>query len=147
MSNQDITTSDSPSLNLTSVDANSKEFKTFTEHRPWGNFLQLTHNEPSTVKILTVLAHQQTSLQYHAQRTENWTVLQGTGTIQIGEETMDAKAGDTHTVPTGVQHRISGGDTDLVILEVSTGNFDESDITRVEDAYGRVAKKSHANII
>ena len=113
-------------------------FKTFTEHRPWGNFLQLTHNEPSTVKILTVLAHQQTSLQYHAQRTENWTVLQGTGTIQIGDQILEAKVGDMHSVPVGVRHRISGGDTDLVVLEVSTGNFDESDITRVQDVYGRV---------
>ena len=133
MSNQDETTSNSPSL----VNLSNTPFKTFTEHRPWGNFLQLTHNEPSTVKILTVLAHQQTSLQYHAHRTENWTVLQGTGTIQIGDAIIEAKVGDMHTVPTGVQHRISGGETDLVILEVSTGNFDESDITRVEDAYGR----------
>jgi hypothetical protein len=31
--------------------------------------------------------------------------------------------------------------TNLSILEIATGHFDESDIVRVQDSYGRTSKK------
>jgi mannose-6-phosphate isomerase len=110
----------------------------YRENRPWGNFLELTHNTPSTVKIITVNPGQSLSLQFHEKRDEFWHVISGTGTIQIGEEKIDVVPGQDHIVPKLAHHRMEAGpDEPLVILEISTGEFDENDITRLEDRYGR----------
>lgn len=42
--------------------------KIYKEERPWGNFERFTHNEISTVKILTVNPNEELSLQYHHNR-------------------------------------------------------------------------------
>jgi hypothetical protein len=34
-------------------------------------------------------------------------------------------------------HRLIGAGTDAIILEISTGEFDESDIVRLDDDYKR----------
>lgn len=107
------------------------------ERRPWGEFMQFTLNEPTTVKILTVHAGQQLSLQYHDHRTEQWFVISGTGTATVGDMNDDMRAGKMYLVPKKTHHRISA-QTDIQILEISFGDFREDDIVRLEDIYGRV---------
>ena len=109
----------------------------YSEERPWGNFIEYTKNEPSTVKILTVKPHEAFSLQSHAKRDEFWRVLSGTGAITVGEKTTNANIDDEFFIPRGTKHRIEGGDTGISVLEISRGDFDESDITRFDDKYGR----------
>jgi mannose-6-phosphate isomerase-like protein (cupin superfamily) len=48
--------------------------------------------------------------------------------------------GQSVDIPRGALHRVRNtGKTELVIVEVQTGDyFDESDIERFEDDYGRV---------
>jgi mannose-1-phosphate guanylyltransferase len=46
------------------------------------------------------------------------------------------KEGENIKVDTGVKHRIKANE-DCVLLEISYGKFDENDITRIEDDYGR----------
>jgi mannose-1-phosphate guanylyltransferase len=41
------------------------------------------------------------------------------------------------TVPKKAIHRLIGAGTDAIILEISTGDFDEKDIVRLEDDYSR----------
>lgn len=107
------------------------------ETRPWGNFEQFTLNEQSTVKILTVKAGEELSLQVHQHRDEFSRVLKGSGTVQIGEKSSEVHEGDSFFIPRGTQHRTIGGDSGLVYLEISFGDFDENDETRLEDDYGR----------
>ncbi len=107
------------------------------ETRPWGEFVEFARNSPCTVKILTVKAGESLSLQYHHGRDEMWHVLSGAGTLQIGDEEVRAIPGSDYLIPRETKHRISGGDTDLSILEISTGAFDDADIVRIEDKYGR----------
>ena len=107
------------------------------EVRPWGTFERLTLNEATTVKIITVNAGEAISLQTHAFRDEFWRVLAGSGTITIGTLVQEAKAGDQFFTKRGSAHRVEGGSEDLVFLEIAFGEFDESDITRLEDKYGR----------
>lgn len=107
-------------------------------NRPWGNFLQYTHNESTTVKILTILPQQELSLQYHNHRKEFWRVLKGNPKITIGENVVDAKPNDEFEVQEKTQHRISAGTEEVQILEIAFGNFDENDIVRTNDKYGRV---------
>lgn len=48
-------------------------------NKPWGSFEQLTDNETTTIKIITILAGHRTSLQFHEHRSEKWYVLNGEG--------------------------------------------------------------------
>ena len=105
--------------------------------RPWGQFERFTLNESSTVKILTVNKGEVLSLQTHDRREEFWRVLSGYGTITIGDETHDAAPGDEFFIAKGTKHRAEGGEEGLVFLEIAFGAFDESDIVRIEDKYGR----------
>ena len=38
--------------------------------KPWGNFVKLTDNEKTTVKIISINAGNRTSLQFHEHRSE-----------------------------------------------------------------------------
>ena len=96
---------------------------------PWGSSEVIFEGHGYLVKILTIHPHQRTSLQYHEQRVEQWTILDGRASI-----------GRVTTVPMFGVHRIENDeDTDLVILEIWFGrDLREDDIVRVEDDYGRV---------
>jgi mannose-6-phosphate isomerase-like protein (cupin superfamily) len=107
------------------------------EERPWGGFERFTLNELSTVKIIRVNPGAELSLQRHEHRAEFWRVLAGSGAARSGEETREIKTGDEVEVPVGALHRLSAGPEGLVVLEIAEGKFDEADIERLEDGYGR----------
>ncbi len=113
------------------------ELKIFQIERPWGNFRQFIANSPCTVKIITILPNESLSLQSHEKRGEFWRVLSGSGVIEIGDMKYNVSVGEEHQCPVGVKHRMSAGEHGLTILEVATGEFDENDITRYQDKYGR----------
>ncbi len=108
------------------------------EIRPWGDFERFTLNEKSTVKIITVKPGQELSLQQHEHRDEMWHMLQGDGSVIVGESTTAVKPGDEFFVKRGVAHRVAAGGSGLQFLEIAEGDFNEQDITRFEDIYGRV---------
>ncbi len=110
------------------------------ENRPWGNFHQFCHNEKCTVKHLNVDVDKRLSLQYHYHRDEFWKVIKGEGSVVIGNDVIHAKEGDEFYIPRKVLHRImTDKNSSLMILELSYGHFDEKDIVRIEDDFGRVA--------
>ena len=118
-------------------DTNMQPPKPYREKRPWGEYIEFTRNTPSTVKIITVNAGEAFSLQTHVHRDEFWRVISGNGIIHTGSSTVSVKIGDHHFIPRGTAHRIEAGDEPVVILEISFGDFDEKDIVRLEDKYGR----------
>ena len=77
------------------------------------------------------------SLQTHQHRDEFWRILSGTGTVHVGDTDAEAKAGDTFFSPRHREHRVTGGPQGISFLEISFGDFDEDDIKRLEDKYGR----------
>ncbi len=107
------------------------------DKRPWGNFEQFTHNEQTTVKIITVDALAKLSLQTHDRRGEFWRIISGSGIATVGQEQHNAKTGDSFFIPTHAQHRMEAGPEGVVFMEIAFGEFDENDIIRIEDAYGR----------
>lgn len=109
-----------------------------TIKKPWGSFTTFTKNELSTVKLLYVTHGEQLSLQYHENREEFWKVMKGNPEIIVGDRTEYLKEGDEVVIPTHTNHRISAPNDDVVILEISKGEFDEDDIVRIEDKYNRV---------
>lgn len=109
-----------------------------TTKRPWGSFTRFTNNEPSTVKILHINKGEEFSLQYHTHRQEFWKILKGNPEVVIGEETKHPKEGDEFVIQPNTNHRINAPVDDVLVLEISRGHFDEDDIVRIEDKYGRV---------
>jgi mannose-1-phosphate guanylyltransferase len=103
--------------------------------KPWGSFKLLTKNEKTTVKIISLNAGNRTSLQLHNHRSEKWLVLKGEGIVTL-EKPRRVKISDEIHIPVNTSHRIEAI-TDLTILEISYGIFDELDILRLEDDFGR----------
>jgi mannose-6-phosphate isomerase-like protein (cupin superfamily) len=111
----------------------------YKEERPWGSFERFTSNEASTVKVLRIAAGKRLSLQKHSHRAEFWRVIEGSGTASVNGTERMVKVGDEVEVPTGAAHRLAGGPEGIAVLEIALGPFDEEDIERLEDDYGRAA--------
>lgn len=108
------------------------------DDRPWGWFRQYAHNAQCTVKVIEVQPGQTLSLQRHRHRDELWVVLDAGLRITVDDETVVAHRGQEFFVPRGSLHRVAGADDEPArFLEVAFGEFDEDDIERLEDAYGR----------
>jgi mannose-6-phosphate isomerase len=107
--------------------------------KPWGKFEQYAHNVPCTVKIITVNPGGMLSLQYHHHRDELWVVLDPGAQVEIGDKVLHPEPEEKLFIPRGTVHRLScDGQRPTRILEVSFGEFDEDDIVRLEDVYGRI---------
>lgn len=108
------------------------------DERPWGAFERFTLNEPSTVKIITVRAGQTLSLQRHEHRDEMWVALDPGLVFEIDGRTVNPEVGDRVLIRARQTHRLRcSGDAPARIMEIAFGHFDEEDIERLEDAYGR----------
>jgi mannose-6-phosphate isomerase len=68
-------------------------------------------------------------------------VLDEGARIQLGEDVLVPEVGEKVFIPRGTVHRLStSGEGEVRILEISFGEFDEEDIVRLDDVYGRVAR-------
>jgi len=110
------------------------------DKRPWGDEEILTMNEQTSVKVLTVNPGQRCSLQYHEHRKEFWKVIEGNLRVVVNNEEKEAKLGDEFEIEPKMTHRLIGTDAPAKVLEISFGNFDENDIVRLQDDYGRLEK-------
>ncbi len=104
--------------------------------KPWGDFKQFTLNEKSTVKILKVSPDSILSLQKHKKRKELWYFITE-GYLQIGKKKKKIKEGGIVIINKNIPHRLYAKDKEVIVLEISFGEFDENDIVRLEDKYGR----------
>ena len=115
------------------------------EERPWGTFEILESTDDYVIKRIVVNPKQQLSLQKHEKRSETWTVVSGEG-VAIADQLYEnnpaqrkMKVGWILKIPVGYVHRMMNRkDKPLVFIEVQTGEaFEEDDILRFEDDYGR----------
>jgi mannose-6-phosphate isomerase len=107
--------------------------------KPWGRFEQYTHNLPCTVKIITVAPGGILSRQYHKKRDELWVVLDSGARVELNGEVLYPEPEEKLFIPRETIHRLSSvGEGEVRVLEISFGEFDEDDIVRLEDVYGRV---------
>jgi len=108
--------------------------------KPWGEFYVI-HNEPNyKLKRIEVLPGQRLSYQYHNQRSESWTIIQGNGTLTLEGKDIKLSVGENVSIPIKAKHRIKNtGSEKLIFIEVQTGSyFGEEDIVRIEDDYKRI---------
>lgn len=107
--------------------------------KPWGAFERFTHNQESTVKILTVNPGGVLSNQYHFRRDELWMILDAGARVDLGTVAIYPEPGETIFIPNQTPHRLSAvGDGPVRVMEISFGDFDEEDIVRIDDVYGRI---------
>ena len=112
-------------------------------HRPWGSYENLKTDKNWHIKIIDVLKGKRLSLQSHKLRDELWVVLKGQGVALIEDLQSQKiinhklKVGDKIFIPRGAKHRLSAVSA-LKIAEISFGKFDENDIIRYEDDFGRI---------
>ncbi len=65
--------------------------------------------------------------------------------VEVGDRVLRPERGEKVFIPCRTAHRLSAvGDEAVRILEVSLGEFDEDDIVRLEDVYGRAPVKDDA---
>ena len=107
------------------------------DKRPWGQFEQFTLNEKTTVKIITVKPKKRLSLQTHKNREEFWYFLDNPAKVTIGNKSYKVKAGDSVKIKKEQAHRVEGLKKTARFLEIAFGNFNETDIERLEDDFGR----------
>ena len=110
----------------------------YQEERPWGIFRRFTNNTPSTVKIITVKPNEELSLQSHNKREEFWRVIDGDGIFEIDDKKYIVEKGSEQYIPIKTKHRMKAGMIGMEVLEISLGEFNEDDIVRYHDKYGRV---------
>ena len=107
------------------------------EFTPWGWYLTLEENKDYKVKQIHVNPNHQFSLQYHEQREEHWTIIEGIGTITQGEVESTIRPGEYAYIPVKQVHRLHGGNDGITFIEVQRGVCKENDIVRLKDDYGR----------
>ncbi len=107
--------------------------------RPWGYFVVLDSAAGHQVKRIVVRPGSRLSYQRHAHRSEHWFVIHGQALVTLDGSTRALGPGDAVDVPRRVAHRIHASGTDeLVFIEVQHGDsFDEDDIVRLHDDFGR----------
>lgn len=118
------------------------------ETRPWGSYVVVEQDRgPQAVKLLFVDPGQRLSLQRHQRRSEVWMPLNEGGFALIDNELVELRPLVRYTVPVGTWHRLwsereSG---QLEVLELLYGEYDENDITRLDDDYGRLGTDEQEN--
>ncbi len=106
--------------------------------KPWGSVATYAHNQPSTVRMITVDPGQETSVHFHRMRDETWVVLDPGLVVEVGNRSIVARPGDEFVIPAEQAHRIRcEGGAPGRILEVAYGYTTEDDSERLEDDYGR----------
>ena len=103
--------------------------------KPWGREIFLSCNEKYVMEIMEIRKGERTSLHLHKTRMETFYVLKGL----LKVNNLVLREGAVVTVPPGEPHRLEALE-DTVVVECSTPEVD--DIVRLEDDYGRVARKS-----
>ena len=108
------------------------------EKKPWGREEIFAVNDKASVKIININKGKRLSLQRHKYRDEFLRVIEGIALITLGNKTRKYSKNKEVFVKRGTLHRIKALSEKLKVLEISFGKFDEKDIERIEDDFGRV---------
>jgi len=109
--------------------------------RPWGEFYDWDSGEGWHLKTIYIKPGGRLSLQYHKRRREAWLLVEGEAVATlVGKNGVPKhhtlRGGDLFTVPARATHRLESR-RGCVIVELALGDFDENDIVRIADDYGR----------
>ena len=109
------------------------------DERPWGKYESLLIEDNFQVKRIEVKPGERLSLQKHKHRAEKWVIVQGTGTVTLGEKDISVKVGSVIEIAKEEVHRMANtGREPLIFVETQLGDYlGEDDIERLQDDYKR----------
>lgn len=120
------------------MDQNENLMNFHRDKRPWGDFLEFTKETKTTVKILDIYPGEAISLQSHQLRDEFWYVIRGQVQAIVGDKKQNLEIGGHTYAKKGQPHRLINHSHELAaVLEISFGEFKESDEIIIEDKYHR----------
>lgn len=91
-------------------------------YRAWGTYEVLKDTPYYKVKKVTVYPGKSLTLHKHMHRSEHWSIVQGTATMVVGEDTAEYGRGDNIDVPIGALHQVvNQGEENLIIIEIAIG--------------------------
>ncbi len=110
-------------------------------YRPWGWYEILNYTANYKVKKVLVYPGRALTRHTHAMRSEQWSVVQGTATVTLGDETRELPVYHSIEVPLGVSHMLANRtEEDLIIMEVSFGpqvtENDKENVTETQTEAG-----------
>ena len=108
-----------------------------TQTAPWGEMRVFEQNKKVATKIISVKKGDELSLQKHKLRNEFWKVLRGNPLVTIGKMIKTSKPGEEFYIKLDTSHQISAPNNKVEVLEITDGEFDDKDIIRLKDKYGR----------
>lgn len=108
--------------------------------KPWGSYENILEEDYTKVKKIVINPGESPSYQYHFKRSEIWVIVKGSAEIKIDDTITTHNVGDIISIAKEAKHCVKNiGEDELVFVEIQLGeSFDEEDIVRVEDKYGRV---------
>lgn len=110
--------------------------------RPWGTYETIHGDDHSGYKVkkIIVFPSQRLSLQSHDHRSEHWVIVNGLGTVQLGNDFLLVDKNTHIYIDKHQKHRIENrGEELLVFIETQIGSYlGEDDIIRYQDDYNRV---------
>lgn len=115
--------------------AKRKEAKeNVTMYRSWGKYTLLTEAEGYRVRKIEMDPGASLTMQMHYHRSEQWTVISGTGKTIINDRESIFTENQSTYIPVGVKHKLSNpGKIPLIIIEVQSGKYiDDDDIVVFE---------------
>jgi mannose-6-phosphate isomerase len=79
------------------------------------------------------------SYQKHEKRAEHWVIVSGEALVTLERDKRKLSPGQSIDIPRGAAHRMKNPGSDLLsFIEIQTGDsFEEDDIVRLEDDFGR----------
>lgn len=131
-----IVSSKEASSNIKSY-ADKIQSRPMYEERRWGTYKVLGHEHFSDghnalTKLLCINSDCNISYQYHNQREEIWTFVDGEGILVIDGQSIEVSRGYVAHIKAGQKHAVKAI-TNLQIIEVQTGcNLVEDDIIRLK---------------
>lgn len=107
--------------------------------KPWGYYETIKEESNFLLKKIVVNPGKRLSLQKHKKRTENWVIIEGNALVTLKDKCFNVNKNDEIFIPKETAHRIEcTSKIPLIFIEVQQGDsFDENDIIRLEDDYGR----------
>jgi mannose-6-phosphate isomerase-like protein (cupin superfamily) len=83
-------------------------------HSACGRSVRLFTYRDTDAANLHVTTIHDAQLHYHERCTEFYYILEGAGTMQVGDETVEVRPGTALLIPPGTPHRGQGGFTTIV---------------------------------
>lgn len=116
------------------TDVLSRQCKVDDQHL-WGREILCINTDEYCGKLIELIYPARSSVHYHEDKQETFTVLNGIVTIQVGDTMRDYRAGESVTIMPDVRHSFmlarNGKSRKALLLETST-HHESSDTKRVQ---------------